>query len=46
VVEDWEVADPAGQPIAEVRVIRDEIERQVLDLLGHRLATAPSTSGA
>jgi hypothetical protein len=32
-VEDWDVDDPAGQPLAEVREIRDEIERRVLDLL-------------
>ena len=30
---DWEVADPAGRPIDEVRVIRDEIERRVRRLL-------------
>ena len=33
-VEDWEVDDPAGQPLEKVREIRDEIERRVLDLLG------------
>lgn len=32
-VEDWEVDDPAGQPLEKVREIRDEIERRVLDLL-------------
>ena len=32
-VEDWDVDDPAGQPLAEVREIRHEIERRVLDLL-------------
>jgi protein-tyrosine-phosphatase len=30
---DWDLPDPAGKPIAEVRPIRDEIERRVLDLL-------------
>jgi arsenate reductase len=30
---DWEVADPAGQGIAEVRRIVDDIERRVIDLL-------------
>jgi len=30
---DWEVPDPAGQPIEVVRAIRDEIDRRVLDLL-------------
>ncbi len=32
-VEDWEVDDPAGQPLEAVRTIRDEIERRVLALL-------------
>lgn len=30
--EDWELADPAGQPIEAVRPIRDEIKRRVEDL--------------
>jgi arsenate reductase len=30
---DWELTDPAGRPIDEVRPIVDEIERRVLDLL-------------
>ena len=30
---DWDLADPAGRPLAEVRPIRDEIERRVLALL-------------
>lgn len=32
--EDWVLADPAGQDVAAVRPIRDEIERRVLTLLG------------
>lgn len=32
--EDWELADPAGLPIDEVRPIRDEIRRRVEILLG------------
>lgn len=32
-VEDWEVDDPARQPLENVREIRDEIERRVQDLL-------------
>ena len=32
-VEDWDVDDPAGQPLEKVREIRDEIERRVLELL-------------
>jgi protein-tyrosine-phosphatase len=31
--EDWQVPDPAGKPLAEVRSIRDEIERRVRKLL-------------
>lgn len=31
--EDWPVPDPAGLEVAEVRVIRDEIERRVRHLL-------------
>jgi arsenate reductase (thioredoxin) len=30
---DWELEDPAGRPLAEVRPIRDEIDRRVRDLL-------------
>jgi len=30
---DWDLPDPAGKTIAEVRSIRDDIERRVLDLL-------------
>ncbi len=29
---DWDLEDPAGQDIAKVRVIRDEIRRRVSDL--------------
>lgn len=31
--EDWPLADPAGQGVAAVRPIRDEIEQRVRDLL-------------
>ncbi len=31
--EDWPLDDPKGRPIEEVRVIRDEIERRVRDLV-------------
>jgi arsenate reductase len=37
VVEDWDVSDPADRPIEEVRLIRDDIELRVKDLLGNRL---------
>jgi arsenate reductase (thioredoxin) len=30
---DWDLPDPAGQPLAEVRPIRDEIDRRVRRLL-------------
>ncbi len=31
--EDWEIRDPSGLPIAEVRAIRDTIQAKVADLL-------------
>jgi arsenate reductase (thioredoxin) len=31
--EDWVLTDPAGRPADEVRVIRDEIDRRVKELL-------------
>ncbi len=31
--EDWELDDPAGQPIEKVRQIRDQIYKRVEDLL-------------
>jgi protein-tyrosine-phosphatase len=30
---DWELDDPSGRPIEEVRRIRDELERRVRDLM-------------
>jgi arsenate reductase (thioredoxin) len=30
---DWDLADPAGRPIEEVRTIRDDIDRRVADLV-------------
>jgi len=30
---DWELPDPAGKPLEDVRLIRDEIERRVTGLL-------------
>jgi arsenate reductase len=35
IVEDWDIPDPAGKPVDEVRVIRDQIELRVRDLLEH-----------
>lgn len=31
---DWDLPDPKGRPLEEVRTIRDEIERRVQGLLG------------
>jgi arsenate reductase len=32
--EDWELTDPAGQPIEVVRQVRDEIRSRVEKLVG------------
>ena len=37
---DWELDDPAGKTVAEVRPIRDEIERRVRALLGELVPAA------
>ena len=31
---DWDLPDPKGRPLEEVRVTRDEIERRIAELLG------------
>jgi arsenate reductase (thioredoxin) len=36
-VESWDIPDPAGRPIEDVRAIRDGIEARVLDLVDHRI---------
>jgi arsenate reductase len=36
-VEDWDIPDPAGRPLHEVRAIRDGIEAHIRDLLSERL---------
>jgi arsenate reductase (thioredoxin) len=33
---DWDLADPAGRPLDEVRALRDDIERRVTDLAAGR----------
>jgi arsenate reductase len=38
-VVDWDLPDPAGRPLDEVRAIRDKIERRVLALIEQRFAT-------
>jgi arsenate reductase (thioredoxin) len=32
---DWDLEDPAGKPLATVRLIRDEIDERVQALLGN-----------
>ena len=39
--EDWQLQDPAGQPIEVVRGIRDQIDARVQELLGELV---PATS--
>ena len=36
---DWELDDPAGKPVAEIRPIRDEVERRVQALLAELVPT-------
>lgn len=35
-VEEWDIPDPAGRPLEEVRVIRDAVEARVRRLLAER----------
>jgi protein-tyrosine-phosphatase len=42
--EDWELDDPAGQDVAAVRPIRDEIEQRVRTLLASLEVPVPSSS--
>ena len=37
---DWELADPAGRSVEEVREIRDEIDRRVHELVGELVGPA------
>ena len=39
--EDWDLTDPAGRPIDEVRPIRDEIKRRVEALLAELVPSLP-----
>jgi protein-tyrosine-phosphatase len=41
--EDWEVEDPAGKSVDEVRAIRDELDGRVKRLFAELAATAPKT---
>jgi arsenate reductase (thioredoxin) len=38
-VEDWDIDDPAGRSLEDVRAIRDEIEARVIDLAEDRIET-------
>jgi protein-tyrosine-phosphatase len=38
IVEDWDVADPSGKSIEEVRAIRDDVEARIQDLIENRLS--------
>ena len=39
---DWELADPAGKSLPEVRAIRDEIDRRVQDLVAQLIPSQSS----
>jgi protein-tyrosine-phosphatase len=39
--EDWDLTDPAGRPIEQVRVIRDQIKSRVESLVADLLAPKP-----
>lgn len=39
---DWELEDPAGQPLHRVRMIRDDLEQRVRLLLTELLTAAPT----
>lgn len=46
IVEDWDIPDPAGRPIEEVRAIRDAIEARVKELLDTRIELIRSDRSA
>jgi arsenate reductase len=39
IVEAWDIPDPAGRPLEEVRAIRDQIQRQVRELIAAHIDT-------
>jgi protein-tyrosine-phosphatase len=43
---DWQLADPAGEDVAAVRPIRDEIDRRVRALLDELVGAGPGTAAA
>jgi arsenate reductase len=44
--EDWELTDPAGQPIEVVREVRDQIRVHVEKLIDELTPGAPATAGS
>ena len=40
--EDWELDDPAGQPLEVVRGVRDEIEHRIRELMSHLDRSEPA----
>ena len=40
---DWDLADPAGRPLSDVRVVRDDIARRVDALVRELDAAAPTS---
>jgi arsenate reductase (thioredoxin) len=44
--EDWDLPDPAGKPLDEVRVIRDEIDRRVHGLTASLVGSPPDVGDA
>jgi arsenate reductase (thioredoxin) len=39
IVAEWDIPDPAGRPLEEVRAIRDQIQRQVRELIAAHIDT-------
>jgi arsenate reductase (thioredoxin) len=39
IVEEWDIPDPAGKPLEEVRAIRDQIQQQVRELIAAHIDT-------
>jgi arsenate reductase len=44
--EDWQLDDPEGRSLEEVRIIRDTIRADVEKLVGEVLGTSPENNGA
>lgn len=39
IVEEWDIPDPAGKPLQEVRTIRNQIQQQVRELIAAHIDT-------